>query len=169
MKKIIALLLLTLLVIALLVFLSHKKESPAVVTKNSPPEITKTKNAINEITAEDSSIKCAASNTMQGAKFPEGTEYYCVNKEGIKDGAYMSWYGSGQLMQHLHYKKGKEHGKQQAWWPNGKMMMDGISMEGIRYEGFKYWDIFGRPSSIEFSDKQETNPDALATPSNATN
>ncbi len=45
-------------------------------------------------------------------------------------------------------RNGKEHGRQRSWWPNGQLMMEGISYEGNRYKGFKYWSIDGKPTEL---------------------
>lgn len=84
-----------------------------------------------------------------GAKPPKGTEWKCVNKDGVVDGTWLTWYGNGQLMSERHMKLGKEHGQQRSWWPNGQLMMEGISYEGNRYKGFKYWSITGQPAALE--------------------
>lgn len=119
---------------------TEDKTKPSTTASISPA--TNTTNALT--------INCTPEQTQMGNAPPTGLEIYCVNSEGQKEGLYLAWYNNTQLMQRLHYKNGKEHGKQQAWWPNGKLMMEGISMEGVRYKGFKYWDVMGRASTIEF-------------------
>jgi hypothetical protein len=45
-------------------------------------------------------------------------------------------------------KDGVEHGQQRGWWPNGQLMLEGISVNGTRYKGFKYWGIDGTPTDL---------------------
>lgn len=52
-------------------------------------------------------------------------------------------------MSERHMKNGREHGRQRSWWPNGQLMMEGISVDGSRYKGFKYWGVDGTPSIID--------------------
>ena len=93
---------------------------------------------------------CPDGTNKLGAEPPRSDQVKCINADGKQHGPFWMWYGNGQMMQSLNYKNGKEHGKQQAWFPNGKVMMDGISVEGIRYEGFKYFNYHGEPVELEF-------------------
>jgi MORN repeat protein len=95
-------------------------------------------------------FSCPEGTELQGKAPPDGLELKCVLADGSLHGPYQHWYSNGQLMQSLHYDHGKEHGEQKAWWPNGQKMMEGTSMNGKRYQGFRYWDISGKESSIQF-------------------
>lgn|GEM_PF-900789 len=97
---------------------------------------------------------CPPGNRAIGERPPKGTEWKCVNKDGLVDGPWLTWYDNGQLMSERRMKLGKEHGQQRSWWPNGQLMMEGISYEGNRYKGFKYWSITGAPAALDI--KTET-------------
>lgn len=101
-------------------------------------------------------FSCPEGTELRGKAPPDGLEQKCVLTDGTLHGPYMHWYGSGQLMQSLHFDHGKEHGEQKAWWPNGNKMMEGTSMNGKRYQGFRYWDISGQESSLQFETIEET-------------
>jgi hypothetical protein len=91
---------------------------------------------------------CPPDHFERGKKPPLGTEWQCVDRDGLPDGPWLTWYTTGQLMSERHMKRGKEHGRQRSWWPNGQLMMEGISYEGNRYKGFKYWSINGEPTEL---------------------
>ena len=55
-------------------------------------------------------------------------------------------------------KLGKEHGRQRSWWPNGQLMMEGISVDGNRYKGFKYWSITGQQTDLNIETETITKP-----------
>lgn len=99
---------------------------------------------------------CPENTIKQGNPPPISNQVKCVDSEGLQDGPFWMWYGNGQLMQSLHFKHGKEHGKQQAWFPNGNPMMEGVSIEGKRYQGFKYFNYNGEPVTLEFTTIDET-------------
>jgi hypothetical protein len=101
-------------------------------------------------------LDCPEGTQLQGQQPPEGNELKCVLPDGALHGPYKYWYSNGQLMQFLHYDHNLEHGEQKSWWPNGQIMMDGISMNGKRYQGFRYWDINGKESALEFETIQES-------------
>ncbi len=94
-------------------------------------------------------LTCPADHIAQGKPPPAGHEWKCTTKDGIVDGLWLTWYGDKQLLSERHMKLGKEHGPQRMWWPNGQLMMDGISVEGHRYQGFKYWSADGKPAQLE--------------------
>lgn len=91
---------------------------------------------------------CPANSHPLGAAPPKGFEWKCVGADEVVDGPWLTWYANGQLMSERHMKRGREHGRQRSWWPNGQLMMEGVSVEGHRYQGFKYWDISGRPTRL---------------------
>lgn len=93
-------------------------------------------------------IVCPEGSKLSGSPPPSGTEFFCKKEDGSLHGPYQKWYDNGQLMLLQKYKKGKEHGEQKSWWPNGQLMMQGTSINGRRYQGFKYWDITGKSKTI---------------------
>lgn len=97
---------------------------------------------------------CPADHHALGKPPPAGTEWRCIDQNGVADGPWLTWYDNGQLMSERQMKHGKEHGRQRSWWPNGQLMMEGISYEGNRYKGFKYWSINGEPTELQL--KTET-------------
>lgn len=101
---------------------------------------------------------CPAGSHAVGAKPPQGLEWKCVNRDGKEDGPWLTWYENGQLLSERHMKLGKEHGRQRSWWPNGQLMMEGVSVEGNRYQGFKYWSITGEPAELEIETQTVTQP-----------
>ena len=101
-------------------------------------------------------LECPEGSQLQGLPPPDGRELKCVLPDGTLHGPYKYWYSNGQLMQFLHYERDQEHGEQKSWWPNGQRMMEGTSMNGKRYKGFRYWGINGKESAIQFETIQET-------------
>ncbi len=61
-------------------------------------------------------------------------------------------------MSERNMKLGKEHGRQRSWWPNGQLMMEGISVDGNRYKGFKYWSITGQQTDLNIETETITKP-----------
>jgi len=104
------------------------------------------------------STACPPGNRSVGAQPPKGHEWKCVNKDGVPDGPWRTWYDGGQLMSERQMKLGKEHGRQRSWWPNGQLMMEGISVDGNRYKGFKYWSITGQPTDLNIETQTITKP-----------
>ena len=92
---------------------------------------------------------CPTATHAVGAAPPAGFEWHCETDSGVPEGAWLTWYESGQLMSERHMKNGREHGRQRSWWPNGQLMMDGVSVDGNRYQGFKYWSIDGSPAQLD--------------------
>jgi hypothetical protein len=101
-------------------------------------------------------MECPEGSHLEGHPPPAGEELKCVLPDGSLHGPYKHWYSNGQLMQLFHYDHGREHGKQQAWWPNGQLMMEGVSMDGKRYQGFRYWDISGQETRLQIDAIEET-------------
>ena len=99
---------------------------------------------------------CPADHRALGKPPPAGTEWQCVDQNGVADGPWRTWYSNGQLMSERQMKHGKEHGRQRSWWPNGQLMMEGISYEGNRYKGFKYWSINGEPTELNIETETVT-------------
>ena len=99
-------------------------------------------------------VTCPPDHRERGKQPPAGHEWQCLDKSGLADGPWLTWYDNGQLMSERQMKNGKEHGRQRSWWPNGQLMMEGISYEGSRYKGFKYWSINGEPTELDI--KTET-------------
>ena len=99
---------------------------------------------------------CPENTKKIGVPPPKGTQVKCVNAQNQQHGPFWLWYGNGQMMQALNFKNGKEHGKQKAWFPNGNLMMEGVSIEGKRYQGFKYFNYFGEPVELNFETIEET-------------
>ncbi len=84
-------------------------------------------------------------------------ERKCVTyASGLAEGPWLTWYSSGQLQSERSMKLGREHGRQRSWWPNGQLMMEGISYEGSRYKGFKYWSITGAPAELNIETQTVT-------------
>lgn len=104
--------------------------------------------AASPVTA-DSQPVCPAGSHPVGNAPPKGFEWRCENVGGVVDGPWLNWYESGQIMSERHMKSGREHGRQRSWWPNGQLMMEGVSVDGNRYQGFKYWGIDGSPARFE--------------------
>jgi hypothetical protein len=92
---------------------------------------------------------CPAGAHAVGDTPPKGFEWRCENAAGAPEGPWLNWYGDGQRMSERHMKNGREHGRQRSWWPNGQLMMEGVSVDGNRYQGFKYWGIDGSPAHFE--------------------
>lgn len=113
---------------------------------------------VSPLCAEISTTTCAAEHHAIGKRPPAGTEWQCVDHNGIADGPWLTWYDNGQLMSERQMKQGKEHGRQRSWWPNGQLMMEGISVEGHRYKGFKYWSINGEPTQLNIETETITKP-----------
>jgi hypothetical protein len=101
---------------------------------------------------------CPAGTQPSGAAPPAAYEWKCVTADGVAEGPWLTWYASGQLLSERHMKRGREHGRQRSWWPNGQLMMDGVSVEGHRYQGFKYWTITGEPTRIEVQAEPVVQP-----------
>lgn len=101
---------------------------------------------------------CPPGTTIEGAGPPAGLERKCVGADGLAEGPWLTWYGSGQLMSERGMKRGREHGRQRSWWPNGRLMMEGTSYEGNRYQGFKYWSIDGAPAALDVDTQTITRP-----------
>lgn len=99
---------------------------------------------------------CPAGTKKQGLAPPRGSQVKCVNESGEQQGPFWMWYASGQMMQALNFKNGIEHGKQRAWFPNGQLMMEGVSIEGGRNKGFKYFNYYGEPIQIEFKQRDDS-------------
>lgn len=100
-------------------------------------------------------ISCPEGTEQRGNPPPQGNEVKCVLPDGTLHGPYQHWYDNGQLMESLRFDHGKEHGEQKAWWPNGQKMMEGTSMNGKRYQGFRYWNISGQESNLQFEKIEE--------------
>ena len=107
--------------------------------------------------AADTTV-CPPGNRAIGESPPKGHEWKCVNKDGLPDGPWRTWYDGGQLMSERNMKLGKEHGRQRSWWPNGQLMMEGISVDGNRYKGFKYWSITGQQTDLHIETETITKP-----------
>lgn len=101
---------------------------------------------------------CPPDHIAQGNQPPAGREWKCTTKDGIPDGPWLTWYDDHQLLSERHMKLGKEHGRQRMWWPNGQLMMEGVSVEGHRYQGFRYWTIDGVPTELEVQTETVTQP-----------
>lgn len=101
---------------------------------------------------------CPADHQAVGKRPPAGTDWKCIDRSGVPDGPWLTWYDNGQLMSERQMKQGKEHGRQRSWWPNGQLMMEGISVEGHRYKGFKYWSISGEPIPLQIETETITKP-----------
>lgn len=101
---------------------------------------------------------CPPDHIAQGNQPPAGREWKCTTKDGIPDGPWLTWYDEHQLLSERHMKLGKEHGRQRMWWPNGQLMMEGVSVEGHRYQGFRYWTIDGVPTELEVQTETVTQP-----------
>ena len=99
--------------------------------------------------AADALPDCPPGTHATGTAPPVGFEWRCDNASGVPEGPWLTWYADGKLMSERHMKNGREHGRQRSWWPNGQLMMEGISVEGNRFKGFKYWGIDGAPSNID--------------------
>ena len=107
--------------------------------------------------AADTTV-CPPGNRAIGESPPKGHEWKCVNKDGLPDGPWRTWYEGGQLKSERNMKLGKEHGRQRSWWPNGQLMMEGISVDGNRYKGFKYWSITGQQTDLNIETETITKP-----------
>lgn len=92
---------------------------------------------------------------------PAGLEWRCENASGLVDGPWLSWYADGQLQSERHMKDGREHGRQRGWWPNGQLMLEGVSVDGNRYQGFKYWSFDGTPTDLGIQPDIVTQPAPL--------
>lgn len=79
---------------------------------------------------------------------PDGFDWHCETAAGVAEGPWLRWYDNGTPQSERQMKNGLEHGRQRAWWPNGQLMLDGVSVDGNRYKGFKYWGIDGTPSDL---------------------
>lgn len=101
---------------------------------------------------------CPKDHVVEGAQPPKGLEWKCTTKDGVVDGAWLTWYDDHQLLSERTMKLGKEHGRQRMWWPNGQLMMEGISVDGHRYKGFKYWTMDGAPTELEVETETVTQP-----------
>lgn len=99
---------------------------------------------------------CPKDTHAEGAPPPTGLERKCVTASGLAEGPWLTWYSSGQLLSERNMKLGREHGRQRSWWPNGQLMMEGISYEGSRYKGFKYWSITGAPAELNIETQTVT-------------
>lgn len=110
---------------------------------------------------------CPAGSHEQGQRPPAGNEWKCVDAHNRADGPWLTWYANGQLMSERQMKQDREHGQQRSWWPNGQLMMEGVSVDGHRYQGYKYWTIDGQPTQLEVEtetvrQKLDTKPPAPA-------
>jgi len=92
---------------------------------------------------------CPTGAHATGKSPPAGLEWRCDNASDVPEGPWLTWYADGTLMSERHMKNGREHGRQRSWWPNGQLMMEGVSVDGNRYKGFKYWGVDGTPSNID--------------------
>lgn len=101
---------------------------------------------------------CPPDRVATGRQPPAGHEWKCTTKDGVPDGPWLTWYDDHQLLSERHMKLGKEHGRQRMWWPNGQLMMEGVSVEGHRYQGFKYWTADGVPTQLEVQTENVTQP-----------
>lgn len=91
---------------------------------------------------------CPAGAHAVGKAPPDGFEWRCENTAGKVEGPWLLWYEDGRPMSERHMKDGVEHGRQRGWWPNGQLMLEGVSVNGSRYKGFKYWGIDGTPTDL---------------------
>jgi hypothetical protein len=103
-------------------------------------------------------LSCPDGGHPQGNAPPAGYEWKCVDANGAVDGPWRTWYTNGQLMSERHMKHGREHGRQRSWWPNGQLMMEGVSVDGHRYQGFKYWTIDGEPTQLNIERETVIQP-----------
>jgi hypothetical protein len=103
-------------------------------------------------------LTCPADRIAQGQQPPAGLEWKCTTKEGVVDGLWVTWYDNRQMLSERHMKLGKEHGRQRSWWPNGQLMMEGVSVDGHRYQGFKYWAVDGTPTQLEIKTETVKQP-----------
>jgi len=101
---------------------------------------------------------CPPGHQEQGRQPPAGLEWKCTTRDGVVDGPWVTWYDDHQLLSERNMKLGKEHGRQRMWWPNGQLMMEGVSVEGHRYQGFKYWSVDGTPTELEIQAETVTQP-----------
>ncbi|HSB96955.1 MAG TPA: hypothetical protein VLC91_10925 [Spongiibacteraceae bacterium] len=101
---------------------------------------------------------CPADHIAQGNQPPAGLEWKCTTKAGVVDGLWRTWYNDRQLLSERQMKLGKEHGRQRMWWPNGQLMMEGVSVDGHRYQGFKYWAADGTPTQLEIKTETVMQP-----------
>ncbi|MEZ4902552.1 MAG: toxin-antitoxin system YwqK family antitoxin [Spirosomataceae bacterium] len=63
---------------------------------------------------------------------------------GLLNGVAKKYYPNGQLMEYRHYKAGEKHGKQVAFWENGKKRFEFVAVNGV-YEGqFKEYSVEGK-------------------------
>jgi hypothetical protein len=109
-------------------------------------------------TAAAQPLACPADHVAQGQQPPAGLEWKCTTKDGVVDGLWVTWYNDKQMLSERHMKLGKEHGRQRSWWPNGQLMMEGVSVDGHRYQGFKYWAVDGTPTQLEIKTETVTQP-----------
>jgi hypothetical protein len=91
---------------------------------------------------------CPSGTHAVGKAPPDGHEWRCENAAGKVDGPWLLWYEDGRPMSERTMKNGVEHGRQRGWWPNGQLMLEGISVDGSRYKGFKYWGFDGTPTDL---------------------
>jgi hypothetical protein len=103
---------------------------------------------------------CPPGTHPSGAEPPAAYEWKCLAADGRVDGPWLNWYDNGQLLSERHMKKGKEHGRQRSWWPNGQLMMEGVSVDGHRYQGFKYWTVTGEPTQLNVEKETVGQPAA---------
>lgn len=101
---------------------------------------------------------CPPDHIEQGRQPPAGLEWKCTTPDGVPDGPWLTWYDDRQLQSERTMKRGKEHGRQRMWWPNGQLMMEGVSVDGHRYQGFKYWAVDGTPTELEIRAETVTQP-----------
>jgi hypothetical protein len=101
---------------------------------------------------------CPPDRIAQGEQPPAGREWKCTTRDGVVDGPWLTWYDDQQLLSERNMKLGKEHGRQRMWWPNGQLMMEGVSVDGHRYQGFKYWSVDGTPTELEIQTETVTQP-----------
>lgn len=113
---------------------------------------------VSSIALATGDYSCPEGTKQIGEPPPKSNQVKCVNQQDEQDGPYWQWYGNGQLMQAMNFKNGLEHGKQKAWFPNGNLMMEGVSVEGKRYQGFKYFNYHGEPVEIKIKTLEEMLP-----------
>lgn len=98
--------------------------------------------------SEEPEPGCPDGSRSVGAAPPAGLERYCLDARDQAQGTWLNWYESGQMMSARQMRDGREHGLQRSWWPNGQLMMEGVSMEGQRVQGFRYWSITGQAATL---------------------
>ena len=76
-------------------------------------------------------------------------------KDGKRSGRWVSYYRNGNVWAEATYRNGKEYGPKTVYYENGKVYYTGEMKNGKRVGKWKFTDIQGNTSSIDYDKRND--------------